>query len=144
MPGSKLKEKMFKCLGQGYKNKENRETYKETKIHTLQNSIISILKLPRQHAWCFNLGHVNTIPPDSFLCWHAKLSGKVWTPIARYVTLHVRDRAAQLRAVAEIAPKSLFFCVNRDSLQYGFRAGAKLSGTERFHGLVFTHVASIY
>ena len=48
MPGSKLKEKMFKCLGQGYKNKENRETYKETKIHTLQNSIISILKLPRQ------------------------------------------------------------------------------------------------
>ena len=50
----------------------------------------------------------------------------------------------QLRAVAEIAPKSLFFCVNRDSLQYGFRAGAKLSGTERFHGLVFTHVASIY
>ena len=62
MPGSQLKEKMFKCLGQGHKNKENREThtnsklivisklpvYKETKIHTLQNSIISILKLPRQ------------------------------------------------------------------------------------------------
>ena len=49
MPGSQLKEKMFKCLGQGHKNKENREThkqlsklpvYKETKIHTLQNSII--------------------------------------------------------------------------------------------------------
>ena len=58
MPGSQLKEKMFKCLGQGHKNKENRETHtkspvnyqyiKETKIHTLQNSIISILKLPRQ------------------------------------------------------------------------------------------------
>ena len=25
MPGSQLKEKMFKCLGQGHKNKENRE-----------------------------------------------------------------------------------------------------------------------
>ena len=47
---------MFKYLGQGHKNKENRETHtkssvnyqyiKETKIHKLQNSIISILKLP--------------------------------------------------------------------------------------------------
>ena len=27
MPGSQLKEKMFKCLGQGHKNKENRETH---------------------------------------------------------------------------------------------------------------------
>ena len=26
-PGSQLKEKMFKCLGQGHKNKENRETH---------------------------------------------------------------------------------------------------------------------
>ena len=51
-------EKMFKCLGQGHKNKENRETHtnsevnyqyiKRLKIDTLQNSIISILKLPRQ------------------------------------------------------------------------------------------------
>ena len=56
MPGSQWKEKMFKYLGQGHKNKENRETHtkssvnyqyiKETKIHKLQNSIISILKLP--------------------------------------------------------------------------------------------------
>ena len=30
MPGSQLKEKMFKCLGQGYKNKENRETHTES------------------------------------------------------------------------------------------------------------------
>ena len=27
MPGSQLKEKMFKCLGQGHKNKENGETH---------------------------------------------------------------------------------------------------------------------
>ena len=28
MPGSQLKEKMFKCfIGQGHKNKENRETH---------------------------------------------------------------------------------------------------------------------
>ena len=63
MPGSQLKEKMFKCLGQGHKNKENREThtnsklpvYKETKIHTLQNSIISILKLPGEKGKCRQL-----------------------------------------------------------------------------------------
>ena len=53
MPGSQLKEKMFKCLGQGHKNKENREKQhkelvnyeyiKETKIHALQNlSLIHI------------------------------------------------------------------------------------------------------
>ena len=30
MPGSQLKEKMFKCLGQGHKNKENRETHKKS------------------------------------------------------------------------------------------------------------------
>ena len=55
---------------------------------------IMLKKCPfcRQHAWYFNLGNVNTIPPDSFLCRHAKLSGVVWTPIPRYVTLHVRDR----------------------------------------------------
>ena len=60
MPGSQLKEKMFKCLGQGHKNKEKRETHTNSqvnyqyierlKIHTLQNSIISILKLPRQRT----------------------------------------------------------------------------------------------
>ena len=27
LAGSQLKEKMFKCLGQGHKNKENRETH---------------------------------------------------------------------------------------------------------------------
>ena len=27
MPGSQLKEKVSKCLGQGHKNKENRETH---------------------------------------------------------------------------------------------------------------------
>ena len=57
MPGSQLKEKMFKCLGQGHKKQRDTETHtkvnyqyiKETKIHTLQNSIISILKLHRQY-----------------------------------------------------------------------------------------------
>ena len=56
MPGSQLKEKMVKCLGQG-QNQRDTETHtkanyqyiKETKIHTLQNSIISILKLHRQY-----------------------------------------------------------------------------------------------
>ena len=33
--------------------------------------------------------------------------------------------AAQLRSVTEIAPKSRFLCVNRNPIQYGFRAGAK-------------------
>ena len=36
--------------------------------------------------------------------------------------------AAQLRSVAEIAPKSPFLCVNRIAIRYGFCAGAKLSG----------------
>ena len=55
MPGSQLKEKMFKCLGQGHKTRKktekrtlvvNYQYIKETKIHTLQNSIISILTYP--------------------------------------------------------------------------------------------------
>ena len=29
MPGSQLREKMFKCLGQGHKNKENRLAHAE-------------------------------------------------------------------------------------------------------------------
>ena len=35
--------------------------------------------------------------------------------------------AAQLLSVTETAPKSLFFCVNRSLIRYGFRAvaGAK-------------------
>ena len=33
--------------------------------------------------------------------------------------------AAQLRSVTEIAPKSLLLCVNRSSIRYDFRAGAK-------------------
>ena len=33
--------------------------------------------------------------------------------------------AAQLRSVTEIAPKSPFLCVNRSSILYSFRAGAK-------------------
>ena len=34
-------------------------------------------------------------------------------------------RAAQLRSVTEIAPKSPFLCVNRSPIRYGFCAGAK-------------------
>ena len=33
MPGSQLKEKMFKCLGQGQKNKENRETHTNSYVN---------------------------------------------------------------------------------------------------------------
>ena len=33
--------------------------------------------------------------------------------------------AAQLRSVGQIALKSPFLCVNRSSIRYGFRAGAK-------------------
>ena len=33
MPGSQLKEKMFKCLGQGHKNKENRETHTNSSVN---------------------------------------------------------------------------------------------------------------
>ena len=33
--------------------------------------------------------------------------------------------AVQLRSVTEIAPKSPFLRVNRSSIRYGFRAGAK-------------------
>ena len=33
--------------------------------------------------------------------------------------------AVQLRSVTEIASKSLFLCVNRSLIRYGFRAGAR-------------------
>ena len=33
MSGSQLKEKMFKCLGQGHKNKENRETHTNSYVN---------------------------------------------------------------------------------------------------------------
>ena len=58
--------------------------------------------------------------------WYKKLSGRVWTLI-RYVSLYFRDRrgAAQLHSVTEIAQKSPFLYVNRSSIRYGFRSGAK-------------------
>ena len=43
-------------------------------------------------------------------------------------TIHKDRRGAaqpQLRSVAEIASKSLFLCVNRSPIRYGFRACAK-------------------
>ena len=41
--------------------------------------------------------------------------------------------AAQLCNVSEIAPKSPFFCVNRSSIQYDVRVGAKvLTTTENY------------
>ena len=43
MPGSQLKEKMFKCLGQGHKNKENRETHTKSYIFRVQEK--SVLQL---------------------------------------------------------------------------------------------------
>ena len=43
-----------------------------------------------------------------------------------YVTLHFRDRRAQLRLLTEIvSPKLWFLCVNRSPIRYGFRAGAR-------------------
>ena len=33
MSGSQLKEKMFKCLGQGHKNKEIRETHTNSYVN---------------------------------------------------------------------------------------------------------------
>ena len=42
----------------------------------------------------------------------------MWLPI-------LEIGAAQLRSVTEIEPKSPFLCVNRSSIRYGFRAGAK-------------------
>ena len=68
------------------------------------------------------LGYVHTILL-SLSCCHKKLSSIGWTPI-RYVTLN----AGQLRSVTEIAPKSLFLCVNKSPIRYGFRAGAKPPG----------------
>ena len=56
---------------------------------------------------------------------------KCGTQLIQYVTLHFWDQwgAAQLRSVREIAPKSPLFCVNRNTIRYGFRAGARVSIT---------------
>ena len=35
--------------------------------------------------------------------------------------------AAQIRSVTEIAPKSPFLCVNRNTIRYWFRSGARAS-----------------
>ena len=43
----------------------------------------------------------------------------------RYVTIHFLDRIGYLSSVTENAPKSPFFCVNRDPIGYGFRAGER-------------------
>ena len=37
--------------------------------------------------------------------------------------------AVQIRDVTEIAPKSPLFCVYRNTIRYGFRAGARVSIT---------------
>ena len=41
------------------------------------------------------------------------------------MTLTLEIRAVQLRSVTEIAPKSLFLCVNRSPVRNGFCAGVK-------------------
>ena len=41
--------------------------------------------------------------------------------------------AGQLRSVTEIAPKSLFLCVNKSPIRYGFRVGAKPLGGGTLH-----------
>ena len=92
-------------------------------IGAARSSFAPLQKLCRNHCsyvWTESLSGMVFVPAQ-------KLSGiRVWTPI-RYVTLVFRDRggAEQLRSLTKIVPKSLFLCVNRIPIWYGFRASTK-------------------
>ena len=75
--------------------------------------------------------HEHTITPANWFtlkmtCRHEKYPGWVWKPMWRSTfSTPVKIGPAQLRFVTETATKSPFLCVNKSSIRYAFRAGAR-------------------